>query len=216
HVQEILYIGMTSALSGTFQAGVRAVSHARVPVFCFDSRTITAGEGVLVTHAVELAENGAKAADIVRELETLRQRLRFFIAIPDLRSLIRSGRLHGIKSLVLRKFGLRPLLTTDLNGRAKVNGLYASSSDTVSVLFSKLKKILPAGSRAEVHITHVASAAVASRLAELCRTHLDADSRILTVEMGPVLASLGWLGALGLAVVPLSARQPNSSIAPAF
>lgn len=203
HAQEILYIGMTSALSGTFQAGVRAASRAGIPVVCFDSRTITAGEGPLVTRAVELAKKGMKASDIVLELEQLRGELRFFMAIPNLRSLIRSGRLHGVKSLILQKFGLRPLLTTDIEGKAKVAGLYSRSSDAVRALFSRLKKAFPEGSSAEVHITHVDAARDAFRLADLCRAHLAPVSRIVTVEMGPVLASLGWLGALGLAALPL-------------
>lgn len=203
HAREILYIGMTSALSGTFHAGVRAASRAGLPVVCFDSRTITAGEGPLVTRAVELAERGMKASDIVIELERLRKALRFFIAIPNLRSLIRSGRLHGVKSLILQKFGLRPLLTTDAEGKAKVAGLYGRSSDAVKALFARLEKAFPKSSLAEVHITHVGAASEAARLADLCRAHLDPASRIMTVDMGPVLASLGWLGALGLAAVPL-------------
>lgn len=227
HAGEVLYIGLTSALSGTFQAGVRAAtslfrggqngraestnrsgqagqSPQTPPNFvAFDSRTVTAAQGILTSRAVEMAEQGFSASEIARALETLRQRLVFFVAVPNLSSLVRSGRLHGVKSVILRKFGLRPLLTTNKEGKAETAGIYAGEKNTVSALLSRIKKAFPAGSRVELHISHVDAPEEAQKLADLCAAYMHPESKIVISEMGPVLASLAWLGAIAIAGLPL-------------
>ncbi len=203
HSKEILYVGLTSALSGTFQAGVRAARSLGGQIVAFDSKTLTSAQGLLVRRAVEMAEGGRGAQEITEELEALRERLVFFVAVRNLSSLIRSGRLHGLKSLILRKFGLRPLLATDQEGKARTAGIYAGERNTAAVLFSKVKKAFSAGSRVELHISHVDAAADAQHLAGLCAAHLHRDSKIVISEMGPVLASLAWRGAISVAGLPL-------------
>ncbi len=205
HAREILYIGLTSALSGTFHAGLRAARAVGGQIVAFDSRTVTSAQGLLVRRAVEMAEQGRSAREIAEKLEGLRKRLAFFVAVRDLSSLIRSGRLHGLKSLILRKFGLRPLLATDQEGRARTAGIYAGEHNTVAALFSKVKKAFPAGSSVELHISHVDAETDARHLAELCAARFHPESRIVVAEMGPVLASLAWRGAIGVAGLPLEA-----------
>ncbi len=243
HADEILYIGLSSGLSGTFQAGLRSAEKAgalmtpdsedarsarqasaapsdlrgvtltqRMPaapatpvaqIAVFDSKTLTSAQGLLTARAVEMAERGMSAADIARELEKLKSKVVFFVAVKELASLIRSGRLHGVKSLILRKFGLRPLLATNAEGKATTAGIYAGEDNIVAALFSKVKKSFCAGARAELHIAHVDAEEDARRLATLCRAHLHPDSKIVIAQMGPVLSSLAWLGALSVAGLPL-------------
>lgn len=213
HAEEILYIGLSSALSGTFQAGLRAAGAAStapviagasaVGITAFDSKTVTSAQGLLIARAVEMAEHGMSAKDIVRELKAIKDKIIVYFAVKNLTSLIRSGRIHGLKSLILMKFGLRPLLATNTEGKIKTAGIYAGEGNTVAVLFSKVKRSFRAGSRAELCIAHVDAKEDARRLAELCRAHLHPDSKILISPMGPVLSSFTWLGGLGVAGLSL-------------
>ncbi len=234
HADEILYIGLSSGLSGTFQAGLRSaerietlsapqaqrspsaaadckgVTHAehsptkgKARITTFDSKTLTSAQGLLTSRAVEMAERGMSAREIAEALAALKEKVVFFVAIKNIASLIRSGRLHGVKSLILRKFGLRPLLATNAEGKAKSAGIYTGERNTIAALFSKVKKSFRKGSRAELHIAHVDAEEDAQRLAALCRAHLHPDSKIVIAPMGPVLSSLAWLGALSVAGLPL-------------
>jgi DegV family protein with EDD domain len=192
HADEVLYIGLSSALSGTFQAGLRAAESFGGKVRCFDSKTLTAGAGVLTAFAVELfAALGKKR----REME-------LFVAIKDLSSLIRSGRLHGIKSIVLRKFGLKPLLGTDTSGKATNKGLYLGEKNAVQALFARVRRLIRQGEFGDIHIVHVAAREEAGKLAGLCTSLAGSGTVVQVSDMGPLLASVGWLGALGVAVLP--------------
>lgn len=202
HADEVLYLGLSSALSGTFQAGVRAAEGFGGKVRCFDTKTLTAGAGILAAFAASLSESGTAADEIVAALEKRRGEMELFVAVKDLASLIRSGRLHGIKSLVLRKFGLKPLLGTDRTGKAVNRGLYFGVKNAVPALFSKVRKLIRRDKARDIHIVHVAAKEEADKLADLCRSLAGQDSTILVSDMGPLLASIGWLGAIGIAVLP--------------
>ncbi|HWR10779.1 MAG TPA: DegV family protein [Rectinemataceae bacterium] len=201
---EALYIGLSSAMSGTFLAGKKAAEAFGGRIGCFDSKTITAGTGALTALAVERAEAGSTAGEILAELEKKRGELALFVAVKDLASLIRSGRLHGIKSLVLRKFGLKPLLATDRTGKAVTKGLYIGEKNTVSALFSRIRGSISSDVAWTIHIVHVAAKEEAEKLASLCGARASSGTEILVSDMGPLLASIGWLGAVGIAAVPRS------------
>ncbi|MCX7026443.1 MAG: DegV family protein [Spirochaetes bacterium] len=202
YADEALYIGLTSAMSGTFQAGKRVAEAFGGRIRCLDSKSITAGQGALVAFAAGLAESGTFIDEALPVLDEKSGRTELFVAIKDLRSLIRSGRLHGIKSLVLRKFGLKPLLGTDRTGKAESRGLYIGERNGVPALFAKIRKLISKGRAESVHIVHVAARKEAEKLAALCRTCAGSTIRIHVSDMGPLLASIGWLGAVGIAILP--------------
>ncbi len=199
--EEVLYIGLSSALSGTFQAGEVAAKEYKGKVRCFDSRSITAGQGILVEAALRLAESGLKAEEIQKILEKRRAALELFVAIKDLRSLIRSGRLKGVKSIILRKFGLRPILGTDGAGKAKNRGVYMGRKNASAALFALIKKMIKSGQVKSLQIVHVDARRGAEALAVQCRAEAGDRLSIQVADMGPLLASIGWLGALGVAVL---------------
>ena len=199
---EALYIGLTSVMSGTFQAGEKAAESFGGRVRCVDSKTITAGAGTLTALAVGRAESGASAEEIRVELEKKREEIALFVAVRDLASLIRSGRLHGIKSLVLRKFGLKPLLGTDKKGKAVTKGLYVGEKNAVSALFARIRRLISSDAAWTIHIVHVAAREEAEKLAGFCRSLVNSKAEILVSDMGPLLSSIAWLGAIGVAVVP--------------
>ena len=198
---EVLYIGLSSALSGTYQAGVAAAEEYKGRVRCFDSRSITAGQGALVETASRLAESGLGAEEIQSMLEKRRKDLELFVAVRDLRSLIRSGRLKGVKGVVLRKFGLRPILGTDSAGKAKNRGLFLGEKNAGAALFASIRKMIRSGQAESLQIVHVDARGEAEALAARCRTEAGGGLSVQVADMGPLLASIGWLGALGVAVL---------------
>jgi DegV family protein with EDD domain len=204
---EAIYLGLSSALSGTFQAGVRAAAAFGGKVHCIDSRSITAGEGLLVAKLAELREKGLRPAEAAAAIASARENALLYIAIKDLSSLIRTGRLHGLKSLVLRKFGLRPLLCLDKAGKLETAGIFAGETRGAKALYGKARKAirqLRAGNanvKMRLQIVHVGAAEEAEALAARCASLAPEGTEVLVNEIGPLLASIGWLGALGVAIL---------------
>jgi len=198
---EVVYLGFSAALSGTFEAGRRASERFGSLVRCVDGREITSGYGLLARKAAELAESGANAATIAEAIEVWRKRLLLYVSVPNLTSLIRTGRLSGVKGLVLTKLGIRPIISPSEEGKAVSGGMYLGERHGVRKLAAIIKKKLPAGARASVLISHVNARAEAEKLRDAIGQYLAPAESIEIVPMGPLLASLAWLGAVGIAVL---------------
>lgn len=205
---EVIYLGLASALSGTFQAGQRAAAAFGPKIHCIDSCSITAGEGLLVAKLVELRDSGMSAAAAAAAVAAAREKARLFIAIKDLSSLIRTGRLHGLKSLVLRKFGLRPLLSMDKSGKLETAGIFAGETHGAEALYGKVRTAIrrirsnDGDATMRLQVVHVGAAEEAEALAARCAALAPEGTQVIVNEIGPLLASIGWFGALGVAILP--------------
>ncbi len=213
NADEVLYLGVSGALSGTLEAGRLAATRGGARIHVVDSLTISAGTGLLALRALRAAERGAGAAEISGIIAQLRPSLRFMVAIPGLEGLIRSGRVSGVKAIMLRKLGIRPILETGRNGRAEASGLFwvgpsARITDPRTIragsdaLFSRIRKAHPEGSDPEILIGHVDAEAEARRLAERCTARFACSRPVAVVPIGPALAGHAGLGTLVAATLP--------------
>jgi len=81
---DILYIGVSSGLSGTLSPAHVAENMIQdefegVEIYIFDTLTASLGEGLMVMKALELKKNGASMMEIVDYLETHVQKLNTYI-----------------------------------------------------------------------------------------------------------------------------------------
>lgn len=198
---EVVYVGMSSALSGTFEAGRRAGLEGRRAgrVRAVDSRSISVGAAIVARRAAEAAMDGAPAAQVEALAASLVRRSRLLIAVPDLSGLMRTGRLAGIRALAARKLGLRPIISIDEQGRATSSGLYLGARRGARALLSALGRVLPEGSRLEAMIGHADASEEANALSRELALRYRLDRDVLVTQVSPALAAHAGRGALALA-----------------
>jgi DegV family protein with EDD domain len=95
---EILYLGIGSTLSLTFQAA--NLAKADLPcakIRIVDSLSLSTGSGSLVIRAAELREKGLGLEEIAKELERIVPKNRGYFAVESLEYLHRGGRVSGGK-----------------------------------------------------------------------------------------------------------------------
>jgi DegV family protein with EDD domain len=112
--EAILSIHITSHLSGTYNAAILAASQmpsGDPPISVFDSLSGSMGLGFMVLEAAEMAEAGASMADILARLEVLRERMRIFFSLYDLRFARMSGRVGMAKALLVSILDIKLMLT---------------------------------------------------------------------------------------------------------
>ena len=119
--QDIIYIGMSSGISGTLQASKMAAEELmeQFPdrtVRCVDSLGAGLGVGLLCCRAADLKKQGKsanEAADILDE--EVKHLLQFFI-VDDLNFLKRTGRVSGATAMIGNVLSIKPLLWGDQTG----------------------------------------------------------------------------------------------------
>lgn len=134
---EILYIGGSSAASGTYQSGVMASNDVvgKAKIFTFDTYNFSAGGALFIIKACQLVEEGKKSEEIVEILEGLKGTQRVYVSVDTLEYLYKGGRISGAKAKIGSLLKIKPILALE-------NGLIASKSQVrgtkqmISTIFS--------------------------------------------------------------------------------
>ena len=125
--QDVLYIGFSSGLSGTFHAGCMARDElaSQYPdrkIFCVDSLSATGGEYLLVDKAREMRDSGCSAEVTAAAIEEMRLHVIHLVTVDDLGHLHRGGRLSKTSAVVGGLLGIKPLIWVDNEGKLSVCG----------------------------------------------------------------------------------------------
>ncbi len=108
---EILAIHLSSGISGTYSGAIQAGAMTEdAAVYAFDSEISCAMQGFYAIKAAEMAHAGASAKEILAELDRMKETMRGYFMVEDLKHLQRGGRLSGAQALLGGMLQIKPLL----------------------------------------------------------------------------------------------------------
>ena len=198
---EIIYFGLSSTVSGTFQSGVTMAKnlmeqYPNKKFHFIDSKLITTGAGFALQEVVERIENGEKIESIINDYENIRNKVQVFCYLDNVEYLVRGGRLSKAKGIIATLLRLNPVLTiTPEGGVAKVD-VVRNKKSAVKFMLSHLsqdKKVKRLG------IFHAANLQSSVDLEnEFRKVHPSLE--IPVNELSQVLGSHSGPGAFGFAV----------------
>lgn len=122
--EEAVYVGLSSALSGTLQSAKIAAEMVNYDkLHIVDTLNGAAGQKLMVLHACRLRDEGkAMAKEIAEKIEKLRSRVRLFASLDTLDNLARSGRIPKAVASLGSLAKLKPLLEVSRDGRIVLGG----------------------------------------------------------------------------------------------
>lgn len=133
--EDVLYIGFSGGLSGTYQSACIAADELREQyperkLYTVDSLCASMGQGLLVYHAAQLKKNGTDIDALYAWLQDNLLKLCHWFTVDDLNHLKRGGRVSAATALVGTVLGIKPVLHVDDEGHlinvAKARGRKAS------------------------------------------------------------------------------------------
>ena len=198
HGYEVLYVGLSSKLSGTFQAGESAAKRCPdMTIEAVDSMSASAGQGLLALMAAEMAVNDAPLAHIEQHLQALVP-LTQIMAMPDeLQSAVRGGRVPSAVGKLARWLRLMPVLTAK-DGRLTVAGFHTGHRVNPDKLARRVLRAMDDQQSYRVLISHLANKEDAQRLRRLV---LEGHPQIHSCHIADAGPALGvHLGLRGLAI----------------
>ena len=118
---EILYIGLSSALSGTFNSANMARNNIleenpNAKIAVVDSISVSMGLGMLIKKACKMIEEGKMIEDIVQWIEENKNKVIHAILVDDLKHLKRGGRVSASTAAVGSILNIKPLLKLNNSG----------------------------------------------------------------------------------------------------
>lgn len=120
--EEVLVMSLSSALSGSFNSlkiAKEEIGSSKLEVF--DTFSVTFGYKALVLEALKMIKNNKSLKDIVEELRLLREKLRLYAIIDNVKYLVKGGRLSQAKGLAVTALNIKPLVTLK-DGKLEVIG----------------------------------------------------------------------------------------------
>lgn len=200
--QDILFIGMSSGISGSFQSAQIAMAQLRdsYPERHFrmvDTLGASLGEGILVMKAVEFARAGMDLDEISRRLLTMRRNMCQIFMVDDLMFLKKTGRVSGAVALVGTMLQIKPLLKGNEKGQIVTYAKARGRRKAIEALARHYDELVVDAGSQVVGIAHADCEKDADLLATLLmRNH--PPKRVLTVMYEPVTGSHVGPGTLAM------------------
>ena len=200
--KDVLYLGFSSGLSGTFNAGSVAVRELseKYPdrkLFAVDTLCASMGQGLLVYLAAKKKQAGEDIESIKQYVESIIPNLCHWFTVDDLFFLKRGGRVSAATAVVGTMLSIKPVMHVDNAGKlinvTKARGRKAA----IDTMFDKMKATILPNVNETVFISHGDCIEDAEYLANRIKNELGiADVKINYV--GAVIGSHSGPGTLAL------------------
>jgi len=115
---EIIHITISSGLSGSYQSAVNAAEMVNAgKIHVFDSKTVAFPQGALSIKAAKLAKEGKDVAEIISELEKMRESTHVSATVKTLDNLKKGGRLSNASALIGSMLQVKPIIAMSPEGK---------------------------------------------------------------------------------------------------
>lgn len=171
--KDVLYLGMSSGISGTYRASAAAAAELRQKypdrkIAVIDTLAASLGEGLSVLYAAELKSTGMPFEDAVAGTKENSKSICQYFTVEDLMYLKRGGRITGAAAIVGNLLHIKPILTADGEGRIIQHSKVRGRQKALDMLFGQYQKFV-CGQDRPVGIAHADSYEDAERLANRIR-----------------------------------------------
>lgn len=106
----VVCINLSSAVSATMQSAVTAAESMDADIRVVDSKSVTAGQGLIVLGAARAAAAGASIEEVVALAEELSARTYVFGALDTLENLQKGGRIGNAQALLGSMLSIKPII----------------------------------------------------------------------------------------------------------
>lgn len=190
---DILYIGMSSGISGSFASSSVAIEQLRAKyperdIRAVDTLSASLGEGIVVLKAVEYLEHGMDIDEAEKRLNELSRKVCQIFIVDDLMHLRRTGRLSNAVALAGAVLQIKPMLKGNEKGQIVCIKRERGRRRAIESLVKVYENYIENAEEQIVGISHADCAEDAEYLASRLRS-VAAPKEILTVCYEPVTGS---------------------------
>jgi len=204
HYDSVIGIQISQGLSGTFSSSEKGAKEVagrtgkRIDVV--NSKTLTAGLGLLVLRAAQAIEAGASHAEVMEKMEEWKKKSIVRVSVTTLKYIVRSGRVSPFKSFMAKLMDLKPIIALNEEGKTELFSKSFSETSSAKKLIRNLATLTSEKKVWGYAITHANNQKIAewySRELEILTgmkpLFVDHASPALVANTGPGVACVSIL-----------------------
>lgn len=195
---DIIYTGIGSSLSGTFQsAHIASLEFPENRIYLVDSKNLSTGIGLLVLKACDLRDRGLSASDIKDRLLEIVPKVRSQFAVKTLDYLHKGGRASGTAKLLGTMLRIKPIIQVrdgKMDVYTKTMGKMSRALDVMLTDYINLGEQIDLD---YVMITHSQAGKHVDYMSEIVNQKLK-PNKLFVTEAGCVISSHCGPGTIGI------------------
>lgn len=200
--KDILYIAISSALSGTYQSALMAIDMLKEEfpnqrIVAVDTLSASLGEGYLVWRAALLKEEGKSLDDVAEWLNEHKKNLRHLFTVEELGTLRRGGRLSGTAAFFGTLLGVKPILHVTSEGKLAVLQKAVGRKKSLTEMVDIMKKQIADSANQVIFIAHGDCLEEAKEVGGLINASMKVKGIVYSF-IGPVIGSHSGPGTIAV------------------
>ena len=199
---DILYLGFSSNLSGTYGSSLLAreellEKHPNSKIECIDTKAASLGEGMLVYYAAKMKQDGLSLDEVKQWVMDNELNICHWFTVDDLNHLKRGGRIGAMTATIGTALGVKPILRVDNEGHLVPDSNVRGRKKSIHALLEHMEETCISPEENSVFISHGDCLEDAEYLARLVKEKLNVKEVIINY-VGPVIGSHTGQGVLAL------------------
>lgn len=198
----VISIHVTEKLSGTMSSAKRAAEELKgeLNIIPFDSASGTICLGLMARAAREMEQNGISVDEIVKKLETIRDKMELVFTVDTLKFARMSGRVKHLQAALASMLNVKPIIELK-NGIIEMGEKVRSRAKSIEKLLDKMKSKV-GDKRIMVGVVHAHDAESGMDLLNQVINRFNCAEAVLA-ELSISLAAHFGPGTIGLAAYPI-------------
>lgn len=203
--EKVLVVTLTSKLSATYNSARQAKELMPDPskIEIFDSWAAATPEGLLTLRAAELITRGKKLREVLKTLEDLRERIKFFGFLETTYWVEKIGRMNkwqGTAFRILKCLGVLPMLGFK-RGEVGLTGFNFWTKDVFKAMFHQLRYQIKKSGEVRVGINYTDNIDMAYQLKQKVEKELKAEVAFIS-PVPPIIGANSGPGTLIAGCLP--------------
>ena len=200
--EDILYLGFSSALSGTYNAGAVAAQqlaekYPERKLYAVDTLSASMGQGLLVYLTVQQKRAGATIEQARDYAEAQKLHLCHWFTVDDLNHLHRGGRVSATSAVLGTVLNIKPVLNMDNEGRLIFMEKVRGRRNSIKRMLEKIRETAIEPEKQIVFMSHGDCLEDAEYLAGRIREEWGVKDVVINY-VGPVIGAHSGPGTLAL------------------
>ena len=200
--KDLLYIGFSSGLSGTYNAGQIAAQelsekYPERKVYTVDTLCASLGQGMMVYLAAQERFKGKTIEEVRDFVEENKLKLAHWFTVDDLNFLYRGGRVSKTTAVIGSMLSMKPIMHVDNAGKLVKVSVARGRKASINAMFDKMKQTAIDPEHQVIFISHGDCLEDAKLLAQKVKDAWNVPEVIINY-VGPVIGSHSGPGTLAL------------------
>jgi len=201
HFESVISIHIPEKLSGTMASCKNAIKRIdNLKITTIDSLSASTGLGLIVNAASELSEKIKDHDELVKQIQSIIKNTKIYLGVKNLDYAIKGGRVPKLKGLIAKALNMRPILSTDQEGKLKAESALFGIKNFHNRLAALVLNKIDDTAHYKFSVAHSNAEAEGHEIVEFIENNFKNTISIDLVDMGSALGVHAGPGSFGIGV----------------